>query len=80
MELQNNYDGKSEGECRKEVYKDHLKRLFCRNGTTFYCGKYVTKTKQTFNAIENYNILLYEEDKVRQLLCNINIPSNYFRN
>ena len=52
--------------------KDDLKMLFYRNETTFYFEKYVTKMKQTFNVLENYKVPLYEEDKVRQLLNNIN--------
>ena len=58
------------------MVKDVLKRLFYRNKTTLSFKKYVTNTKQTFNVIENYNVPLYEEDKVRQLLDNINTPNN----
>ena len=47
------------------MVKDVLKRLFYRNKTTLSFKKYVTNTKQTFNVIENYNVPLYEEDKVR---------------
>ena len=53
LALQNNYDGKSEGERRKHVDKDELKRLFYRNETTFSFNKYVTNIKQTFNVIES---------------------------
>ena len=35
LALNNHYDGKSKGECRKHVAKDDLKRLFYRNKTTF---------------------------------------------
>ena len=59
--------------------KDDLKRLFYSNEITFSFEKYVTKTKQTFNVIENYNVHIYEEDKVRQLLDNINFPKNDFK-
>ena len=65
LALQNHYDGKSEGECRKQVAKDDLKILFYRNKTTFPFNKYVTKMKQTFNVLYNYNVPLYDEDKVR---------------
>ena len=60
LALQKHYDGKSEGERRKHVDKDELKRLFYRNETTLYFEKYVTKIKQTFTVLENYNISLYE--------------------
>ena len=53
LEFQNHYDGKSEGEHRREVAKDNLKRLFFRNETTFSFDKYVTKTKQKLNVLEN---------------------------
>ena len=46
LALQNHYDGKSEGERRKHVDKDELKRLFYRNETTLSFDKYVTKMKQ----------------------------------
>ena len=45
LSLQNHYDEKPEGERRKQVAKDDLKRLFYRNETTFYFKKYVTKMK-----------------------------------
>ena len=65
--LQNYYDGKSEGEFRKQVAKEDLKRLFYRNKTTFSFEKYVTRMKQKFNVLDNYYIVrLYEEEKVRQ--------------
>ena len=54
--------------------KDYINKLFYRNETNFSFDKYVTKTEQTFNVLENYNIPLYEEDKVRQLLDNIIPP------
>ena len=63
LELQNNYDGKSEGESRKQVDKDDVRRLFYRNETTFYFKKYVTNMKQTFNVLENYNVPPYEEER-----------------
>ena len=56
--------------------KDDLKSLFYRNETNFSFKKYVTKMKQTFNVLDNYNVTLYEEYKVRQLLDNINGPNN----
>ena len=56
--------------------KDDLKRLFYSNETTYFFEKYVTKTKQTFNLIDNYNVPLYDEEKFRQLLDNINFPNN----
>ena len=74
MEFQNHDYGKSEGETRKQVAQEDLKIIFYRKKTTFYFDKYVTKTKQKFDAMENYNVPLYEEDKVRQLLDNINCP------
>ena len=74
MALKNHYYGKSQGERRKQMAKDDIKRLFYRNETTFYFQKYVTKMRQTFNVLYNYNVPLYEEDKARQLLHNINIP------
>ena len=65
LALHNHFDETSEGEHMKQVVKDALKRLFYRNKTTLSFKKYVTNTKQTFNVIENYNVPLYEEDKVR---------------
>ena len=56
--------------------KDYLKRLFYRNETNIYFEKYVIKMKQDFNVLDNYNVTLYEEDKVRQLLDNIKSPNN----
>ena len=35
MAFQNKYDGKSEGERRKQVAEDELKRFFYRNEITF---------------------------------------------
>ena len=49
--------------------ENDLKRLFYRKNTTFTFEKYVTKMKQTFN------VPIYEEDKVSQLLNNINFPN-----
>ena len=74
LALQNNYDVKSEGEHRKQGAKDDRKRPFYRNETTFSFEKYVTNMKQTFNVLEYYNIPIYEEDKVRKFLGNINDP------
>ena len=59
LALQNYYDGKSEGGRRKQVAKDDLRKLFYRNETPFYLKKYVTKTKQKINLLENYNVNLY---------------------
>ena len=73
--LQNHYDGKSAGERSKQVAKDDLKKLFYSNKTTFSFGKYITKMKQTFNVLENYNFPLVEEDKVRKILDNIDCPN-----
>ena len=69
--LQNHYAGKSESGCRKQEFKDYLKRLFYSNKTTFYFQKYVGRAEQTFKVLDNYNVPLYEEDKFRQLLNNI---------
>ena len=80
LALQNNYDGKLEGGHRKQVAKDDLKRLSYINETDFSFEKHVTKMKQTFNVLENYNVYLYEEDKVRQLLDNINFSKHQFKN
>ena len=46
MALQNNYDDKSEGERRKKVDKDDLKRLFYRNETKFSFKKYLTNMEK----------------------------------
>ena len=59
--------------------KDELKRLFYRNKTIFSFDNYVTKRKQTFNLLENYDAPLYEEDKFRQLLDKINFLNNYYK-
>ena len=59
--------------------KDNLKRLFYRNETTFSIENYVTKMKQTLNVLDNYNITLYEDEKVRKLLDNINCPTKYLK-
>ena len=56
--------------------KYDLKMLFYRNETIFFFEKYVAEMKQTFNVLDNYNIRLYEEYKVRQLLDHINFPNN----
>ena len=56
--------------------KEDLNRSFYRNEITFSFEKYVTNMKQTFNVLDNYNDPLYEEDKVRKLLDNINCPNN----
>ena len=79
LALQNNYDRKSEGEHRKQVAKDYIKRLFYRNKSTFSFEKYVTTMKQTFNVLENYNVSLHEEDKISKILDNINGPNNDFK-
>ena len=69
----------SECERSKKVDKDDLKRLFYRNKTTLSFDKYVTNIKQTFNVIDNYNVPLYEEEKVRKILDNTNRPNNYLK-
>ena len=79
LALQNHFDGKQGGEHRKQGDKDYIKSLFYRNKTTFSFDKYITKTKQTFNVLGNYNVPLYEKDKVSKLLDNINIPNNYLK-
>ena len=76
LALHNHNDRKSEGKRKKLVANNDPKRSFYRTKTTFFFEKYVTKMKQTFNVIENYNIPLYEEYKVRQLLNNINSTNN----
>ena len=78
--FQNHYDGKSEVERRKHVSKDDLKRSFYRNKTNFSIKKYVTKMKQTFDVLDNYNSPLHEEDKVGQLLDKIYCPKQRFEN
>ena len=80
LEFQNHYDGKLEGERGKQVDNDNLKMLFYRNKTTYSFEKYITNTKQTFDVLENYNFPLYEEDKVGQLLDNINGPNKNLKN
>ena len=51
--FQNRYDGKSEVECRKQVAKDDLKKLFYREKNK------ITNMKQTFIVLENCNVPLY---------------------
>ena len=80
LALKNHYYGKSEGEHRKQVAKDDLKRLLYRNKTTFSFEKYVTKMKQTFIVLENYNISLYEKENVMQLSDSIKFPKQQFEN
>ena len=36
---------------------------------------YLIKMRQKFNVLDNYDVPLYEEDKVRQHLDNINCPN-----
>ena len=79
MALQNHYYSKSESERRKHVAKDKLKRLFYRNETTFSLEKYVTKTKQKFNLLQNYNSPIYKVEKFRQPLDKINSPNKDFK-
>ena len=74
--LQNHYDVKSEGGRRTQVDKEYLKKLFYRNKTNLSFEKYVTNTRQNFNVLNHYNVNLYEEDKVSQLLDNINFQKN----
>ena len=59
--------------------KDDLKRLFYRNETTFSFKKYLIKIKQTFKVMDHYTATLYEKDKVRHLLDDINFPNNNFK-
>ena len=59
--------------------KDYIKRLFYGNETTFFFENNLTKMRQHINVIENYNIPLYDEYKVRKILDNINCPNNYFK-
>ena len=75
--LQNHYDGKSEVERRKYVSKDDLRSLFYSNKTTFSFKNYVTKMRQTFNAIKDYNVTLYKEEIFRQILDKINCQDKY---
>ena len=79
LELQNNYDGKSEGKQKKHVDRDDLKMLSYRKKTTLYLEKYITQMRQKFNVLDNSNVPLYEEDKIRKLLDHINSPNNYFK-
>ena len=58
--LKNHYDGTPGSEHRKQVSKDEINRLFYRNKITFSFDKYITKMKQNFNVLDNYNVLLYE--------------------
>ena len=78
--LQNHYDVKSEGGRRKQVDKEYLKKLFYRNKTNLSFEKYVTNTRQNFNVLNHYNVNLYEEDKVSQLLDNINFQNKNLKN
>ena len=39
LAFKNNYDGKSEGECRKNVAKDDINRLFYREKITLSIKK-----------------------------------------
>ena len=59
--------------------REEQKRLFYRKGTNFSFKKYVTKIKQKFNVLENYNVSLNEDDNVRQLLYNISFPNKYLK-
>ena len=78
LEFQNHYDGKSDRECRKQVDKYNLKILFYRNGSTFSLEKYTTKMI-FLNVLDNNNVPLYEQDKVRHFLDNINFPNNHLK-
>ena len=59
LSLNNQYDGKSEGEFRKQLAMDDLNRLFYINETTFF-KKYVSKMKHTFSEKDNYNVTLHK--------------------
>ena len=52
----------------EKVDKNDLKSLFYRDETTFSFEKYVTKTKTKFYVLENYNVPLYEEDNIKEIL------------
>ena len=76
LSLQNHYDIKSEGERRKQVAKDDLKRLFYSNESTFSFEKCVNNMKQGLNVLKNYNKPLYEEDNFSPFLDNIVFQNN----
>ena len=59
--------------------RDDLKMLSYRKKTTLYLEKYITQMRQKFNVLDNSNVPLYEEDKIRKLLDHINSPNNYFK-
>ena len=77
--LQNHCDGKIERECRKKVAKDDLKKVFYRNKTILSFKKYLSNIKQTFNVLGNYNVYLYEENKIRQIMDNTKFQNNYLK-
>ena len=76
LALHNYDDGKSHRKYSKNMAKDNLNSLFYRYETTSSFKKYA---KRTFNMLENPNVTLYEEDKVMQILFNINFPKNDFK-
>ena len=75
QELQDHYDGTSEGARRKQVARVYLNKIFYKNETTFTFEKYVTKLKGFFNVLEKYGIPLYKEQMVEHLLDQIMSPN-----
>ena len=74
QELQDHCDGTSEGERRKQVSREYLKKIFYKNETTFTFEKYVTKLKGIFNVLEKYGVPIYKEQMVKYLLDHIMSP------
>ena len=59
LALHNNYDGKSEGERKKQVDKDDLKILFYSKNHFSFWEKF-NQDEKTFNVLDNYIVPLYE--------------------
>ena len=68
QKLQANHDSTSKGSRKKQVSRADLKKIFYNNETTLTFEKYITKLKGIFIVLEEYFVLLYEEQMVEHLL------------
>ena len=79
QKLQPYYYGTSEGARRKEVARADIRKILYKNENTFTFEKYVTKLRGVFNLLEKYDVPLYEEQMVKNLLDHIMSPNTDFK-
>ena len=59
----------------KQVARAYINKMFYKNEITFTFEKYVTKLKGIFNVLEKYDVILYTNHMVENLLDQITSPN-----